>query len=234
MPVRTSFGKRFMDFFFPRECVVCGKRLATASNVICMACNLRLPRTGFQLQPEDNEMAKLFWRLIPIEKAAALFFYQPNSATSNIIRQLKYKGNRSCGYEMGRIMAYDFTDHGFFDGIDAIIPVPISRKRKIERGYNQSQVIASGVASVTGLPIITDAVKRPLFHESQTQKHFLERKENVKDAFSLNNGSRIKGKHLLIIDDVVTTGATVTACAEELMKGGAESFSVLSIGFTRS
>lgn len=234
MPVRTSFGKRIMDFFFPRECVVCGSRLAASSNVICMTCNLRLPRTGFQLHPKENDMARLFWGLIPVENAAALFYYLPNSDTSAIIRQLKYNGNRGCGYEMGRIMAYDFIDHGFFDGIDAIIPIPVSRDRKIERGYNQSQIIAAGVASVTGLPVISNAVKRQHFHESQTQKHFLERKENVKDAFKLNDGSKIKGRHLLIIDDVVTTGATVTACAEELLKGGAKSFSILSIGFTKS
>lgn len=178
-------------------------------------------------------MAKLFWILIPIENAAALFFYYSHSDSTNVILKFKYNGNWNYAEDMGRIAAYEFMEYDFFNGIDAIVPIPITKKRERERGYNQSYHIALGVKTITGLPIINDAVKRTSFTESQTQKSSLERKENVKNAFKLVNGEKVRGKHILIIDDVVTTGSTITSCAEELMKAGAIAFSVLSIGFTK-
>lgn len=233
MPVRISFIRRILDFFMPRYCAVCGRRLGITDHTICMACNWRLPRTNFCKNPKDNEMAKLFWLLIPIENAAALFFYHAHSNSTNIILKLKYDGKWNYAEDMGCITAHEFMKYDFFDGIDAIIPVPITRKREMERGYNQSYHIALGVNAITGLPVIKDAIKRTTFTVSQTEKSSLERKENVKNAFKLVNGEKVRGKHILIIDDVVTTGSTVTACAEELMKAGAIAFSVLSIGFTQ-
>ena len=233
MPVRISFIRRILDFIMPRRCAVCGRKLGITDHAICMVCNWRLPRTNFCKNPKDNDMAKLFWMLIPIENAAALFFYYAHSDSTNVILKFKYDGNWNFAEDMGSISAYEFMEYDFFDGIDAIVPIPITKKRERERVYNQSYHIALGVKAITGLPIINDAVKRTTFTESQTQKSSLERKENVKNAFKLVNGDKVRGKHILIIDDVVTTGSTITSCAEELMKAGAIAFSVLSIGFTR-
>lgn len=233
MPVKISFGRRLLDFFFPRECAICGRRLSASANSICMSCNLHLPRTHYQMNPKDNEMARMFWALMPIENAAALFFYQSHSRTSNIILQLKYNGKRNIGIDMGKIMAYDFNDYNYFDGVDIIVPVPITFKRKLERGYNQSHEIAVGVKAITGIPIAEDAVIRKIFTSSQTQKHSFERKQNVENVFEMKNNKQIIGKHVLLIDDVVTTGSTIQACAKELLKGGARTFSVLSIGYTK-
>lgn len=233
MAARISFVRRILDFLMPRYCAVCGSRLGITDHAICMVCNWHLPRTHFCRNPKDNEMARRFWVLMPIENAAALFYYYAHSPSTNTILHFKYDEEWNVAEDMGSIAANEFKDYGFFDGIDAIVPMPITWRRKMERGYNQSYHIAIGVRNITGLPIITDAVKRVSFKGSQTKKSLMERRENVKKAFRLKNSNRVRGKHILLIDDVVTTGSTILACAEELMKGGATAFSVLSIGYTK-
>ena len=179
-------------------------------------------------------MAKTFWGQIPIERAAALFYYEPHAETANILYELKYKNHPEIGEVMGRLMAREFQPEGFFDGIDGIVPVPLARKRQRQRGYNQSYELAKGVSEVVGLPIFNKVIKRCQFEGSQTSKGRWERNENVENVFQLTDGERICGKHLLLIDDVVTTGATVIAYAKELVKAGNIKISVLSLGFTKS
>ena len=205
-----SFWHRLLDLISPQLCVVCGKRLSATEDVICIACNLKLPRTDFSKNPYDNEMAKLFWGRIPIERAAAFFYY-----------------------ESGRKVAVEFQRDNFFDGIDGIVPIPLAKKRFRQRGYNQSEEIARGINEITGIPIYTGIVKRTVFKGSQTRRMRWDRQENVEYAFSLVNGEPIIGKHLLVIDDVVTTGATIIACAKELVKAGNVKISVLSLGLTK-
>lgn len=234
MSVRISFLQRLVDFLFPRKCAVCGGRLSVTDKVMCMGCNLRLPRTHFHENPKHNEMAKRFWILIPIENAAALFFYTSHTKPTHIILQLKYFGKWSYAQYMGEVMANEFAPYGFFEGIDMIVPVPITKKRERQRGYNQSMHIAVGISRITGIPINAKAIARTSFSQSQTRMEWHERRENVKNAFTLKCSDGIRGKHILIVDDVVTTGATVIACADELLKGGAKAFSVISIGYTKA
>jgi len=229
-----SFWSRLLDLISPRTCVVCGCRLSVSEETICGKCNFHLPRTGFQHEPYENIMAKTFWGQIPIERAAALFYYEPHAETANILYELKYKNHPEIGEVMGRLMAREFQPEGFFDGIDGIVPVPLARKRQRQRGYNQSYELAKGVSEVIGLPIFNKVIKRCLFEGSQTSKGRWERNENVENVFQLTDGECICGKHLLLIDDVITTGATVIACAKELVKAGNVKISVLSLGFTKS
>lgn len=233
MAVKISFFRRILDFLMPRLCSACGERLTITDHGICMKCNWHLPRTYFWLNPKENEMAQRFWVLIPIENAAALFFYRSHSPESKIVLEIKYDGKWNVAQDVGRMMANEFRDYGFFDGIDMIVPIPITKKRRRERGYNQSHEIAVGVHEITGLPIVDNAVERVKFSGSQTKRSAMERKENVKNVFRLKDSSRIKDKHVLLIDDVVTTGSTIISCAEELLKGGVRTFSVLSIGYTK-
>ena len=135
---------------------------------------------------------------------------------------------------MGRMMGKELLPSGFFDGIDGIIPIPLAKKRQRQRGYNQSVEIARGVSEVTGLPILNQVVRRTNFKSSQTQLGRWERNENVETVFELIDGNAIRGKHLLIIDDVITTGATMIACAQQLVKAGDVKVSVLSLGFAKS
>ena len=224
---------KLFNLVSPRQCVMCGCRLAAGENVICTACNFDLPRTGYSANPYDNEMARLFWWRIHIERAAALFFYRAHSDSSKIIYSLKYLGHPEVGEQMGRMVAEEFMPDGFFNGIDAILPIPLARKRQLSRGYNQSMEIARGVSEITHLPIIKNAVKRKSFSASQTNLNRWQRNDNVKDVFILKNNKPLEGKHILIIDDVVTTGATIISCATELAKASGVKFSVMSLGLTK-
>ena len=229
-----SFWHRVLDLISPRLCVVCGQRLTVSEEIICSKCNLHLPRTGFQQDPYENEMAKLFWHQIPIERATALFYYEAHSETANILYELKYKSHPEIGEVMGRLVAKELQPSGFFDGIDGIVPIPLAKKRQRQRGYNQSLEIARGISEITNLPIYNKVVRRNVFEGSQTNKGRWERNENVEKVFEMTDETAIHGKHLLIIDDVVTTGATVIACAKELCKASNVKISVLSLGFAKN
>lgn len=227
-----SFWRRFLDLISPRLCVMCGRRLSATEEIVCNKCHFHLPRTGFWHQPYDNEMAKSFWHQIPIERAAAYFYYEGQSETANIVYQLKYKDHPEIGPVMGRMMASEMIRADFFDGIDGIVPIPLTSKRYRQRGYNQSEELAKGVSEITGLPIYTDIVSRVVFHGSQTRKGRWSRADNVDKAFVLN---RLPANihHLLLIDDVVTTGATIISCAKQLTENADIKISVLSLGFTK-
>ena len=201
---------------------------------LCSKCYLHLPRTDFGSDLYENVMAKLFWGQIQIEKATALFYYEPHAETANILYELKYKNHPEIGEVMGRMMARELQKNGLFDDIDALVPVPLARKREHERGYNQSLMLAKGVSEVTGLPIYNKVVRRTKFVGSQTHRGRWERNENVADVFELMDGESIRGKHLLLIDDVVTTGATIIACAQEMQKASNVKISVLALGFAKS
>lgn len=229
----VDFIVSLFNLISPKQCVMCGCRLAASEDVICTSCNIDLPRTGFSARPYDNDMAKLFWGRIPVERAAALFYYRAHSDASRIVYSMKYFDHPEVGELMGRMAAEEFAANGFFDGIDVVVPVPLARKRLRERGYNQSFEIARGVGEVTSLPVDRKAVKRKSFKGSQTRMNRWQRNDNVKDVFMLKRADGLAGKHILIVDDVVTTGATVISCAEELMKCGDVKFSVMSLGFTK-
>jgi len=228
-----SFWHRLLDLISPRLCVVCHERLTVSEDIICSKCNFHLPRTGFQRNPYENVMAKLFWGQIPIQRATAFFYYEPHAETANILYELKYKNHPEIGEVIGRMMAKEIANSGFFDGIDGIIPISLAKKRLRQRGYNQSMEIAKGVSDITGLPIYKHIISRTVFEGSQTTKSRWERNQNVEKVFELIDGSAISGKHFLVIDDVVTTGATIIAFTQELMKAGPIQVSVLSIGFAK-
>ena len=229
-----SFWSRLLDLISPRLCVVCGERLSITEEIICSKCNLHLPRTGYHRDPYENNLAKLFWGQIPIERATALFFYEAHAETANILYDLKYKNHPDIGIVMGRMMAREIQDSGFFEGIDTIVPIPLAKKRQRQRGYNQSLMLAKGVSEITGLPISQKVIRRTVFEGSQTSKGRWERQENVEKVFELTDAQSFIGKHLLIIDDVVTTGATIVACAKELAKAGDIKFSILALGYAKS
>lgn len=232
--MKISFWARLLDLISPRLCVVCGSRLAVTEETLCSKCYLHLPRTDFGHDLYENVMAKLFWGQMAIEKATALFYYEPHAETSQILYEMKYKNHPEIGVVMGRMMAKELMRSGLFEGIDAIVPVPLARKRERQRGYNQSLELAKGVSEVTGLPIANKVVRRTKFVGSQTQRGRWERNENVEDVFELVDSDSISGKHLLLIDDVVTTGATIIACAQEMRKASNVKFSVLALGYSKS
>lgn len=177
--MRTSLLRDILDLFFPRTCAICGNVLAGGEEMICIKCLFRMPGTDTWKQPYDNEMAKLFWHLIPIERCCALFHHISHATSARAVYQLKYMHHPEMGIYLGRMLAKKGLSIQFFDGIDAIIPIPLTRKREKERGYNQSLLIAKGIQQLTHLTIIKDAVRRKKFSESQTHKNRQERQENV-------------------------------------------------------
>lgn len=205
----------FLSLLFPRCCIVCGRPLARGEECICAMCNIDMPRTNYHLR-KDNPVEKLFWGKIPLERATSFFFYHKGSDFRQILHQLKYGGQKEIGAIMGRYMAAEFSSSGFFEGIDVIVPVPLHKKKQRIRGYNQSEWIARGVSAVTGIMIDTESVVRRRNTETQTHKSIFERWENVDGIFELRNPESLVGKHVLIVDDVLTTSATVAACASSL------------------
>ena len=229
-----NWWTRFLDFISPRQCVVCGERLAPTERSLCSVCVLHLPRTTYQFTPDDNPMAQLFWHLTPVERAAALFFYEPHSEMARLVYDMKYHDRPDIGEDMGRLMANEMQFARYFDGIDVLLPVPLSRKRMRQRGYNQSEQLAIGISDITHLPIVTKALRRKHFVKSQTQLSRHERQENVDDMFELRDGSLLQDKHILLVDDICTTGATLMACIEVLKDIPGIHLSVLTLGFTKT
>ena len=241
---KISFLSRILDIIGPRRCAICKSRLAVTEQGICACCNRHLPRTDFGKSPEDNMMARLLWGRIPIVRCAALYYHESHSQTGRLVYAIKYHDAPELARIMGRMMAEELSleSHpqedgalaSVFEGVTMLLPIPLTRKRQQERGYNQSAEIAEGISEVTHLPIEKRALRRISFHGSQTQKDKWERNENVEGAFELVDYSRVEGQHVLIVDDVMTTGATVTACARELLRAKDVTVSVLTLCFAKS
>lgn len=179
-------------------------------------------------------MAQLFWHLVPVERAAAFMYFLPHSEMANVVYQLKYHDSPDVGEDVGRLIATDMALAHFFDDIDLLLPVPLTKKRLAQRGYNQCEMLAQGISSKTGLPVAAKALKRQVFHESQTHLTRRQRQENVEGTFVVQDASVLKGRHVLLIDDVCTTGATLIACAQAIRHIEDIRISVLTLGFTKS
>lgn len=218
----------FLSLLFPRCCLVCGRPLAKGEECICTMCNINLPRTNYHLQ-EDNPVEQLFWGKVPLERATSFFFYRKGSDFRQILHQLKYGGRKELGATMGRYMASELLPSGFFKGIDVIIPVPLHKKKQQLRGYNQSEWIVRGIAAVTGISVNTESIIRRKNTETQTRKSTFERWENVDGIFELHSSEHLPGKRVLIVDDVLTTGATTVACASALMEVQGIRISILTL-----
>ena len=220
------------DYILPRHCLICGRRLSSAEEFVCSVCFLYKPFNPLFHDNRDNYLSKLFYGAIPIEKAQAIMRFRPNTDMANIIYSLKYNNNPDVGVFLGRVAAKILSDSNFFDGIDYIVPMPLTKKRRSWRGYNQCERIANGVSEVTGIPIDTHCVSRMSFHCSQTHLDYIQRQDNVQNNFKACNTSALEGKHILIIDDIVTTGATVKSCGREIARVVPNiRISVLAMGF---
>lgn len=219
-----------LSLLFPRVCYGCGEHLLRNENLICTLCHISIPRTGFHLN-DDNPVARLFWGRCRIEKAAAFSFFTRGSRIRRIIHALKYKGVKELGREIGRIYALQLKESGFFESIDVIVPVPLHPSKQRKRGFNQSECICEGIASVSGLPVNLTTLTRISFSETQTKRSRYERWLNVEGIFGITDGEMLKGKHILLVDDVITTGSTIEACASELMKIEGVRVSVIAIAY---
>lgn len=228
-----SWWTRLLDFISPRQCVVCGRRLTPSERSLCTVCVLHIPRTNYHLEAYDNPMNRLFWGLAQVERATAYFHYEPHSELARLVYALKYRQRPDIGEDMGRLMACELMPSGFFEDIDVLVPVPLSRKRLRQRGYNQSEMLAQGISDVTRLPLATNVLRREHFRQSQTALGRRERQENVEGVFVQKRATSLAGRHVLLVDDICTTGATLLACIKALKDVDNLKISVLTLGLTK-
>jgi len=221
----------FISLLFPRLCYGCGNHLMRNETLICTECYVLIPRTNYHLKP-DNPVSQLFWGRCLIEKAAAFSFYAKDSRIRKLIHQLKYKGIKEIGSELGRIYGNSLQSSGFLEEIDLIIPVPLHPSKKRQRGFNQSDLISRGISETTGIPMNSDLLVRKTVTNTQTRKSRYDRWTNVHDIFSVTNPDSFKDMHILLVDDVITTGSTIEACANEILKAENVKVSVVALAFS--
>jgi ComF family protein len=182
---------------------------------VCLSCRYLLPKTLYE-KNADNPLAQMFYGQIDFHAVTAEFFFSKTGKVQHLLHQLKYEGNQDAGFFLGQQLGASIKEAELFQEIDYVVPIPLHPKKEHIRGYNQSHVIAQGVEDVTEIPIMKDCLYRKVFTSTQTKKSREERWDNVKDIFDIKNGERLKGQHVLLIDDVLTTGATLMAAGKTL------------------
>lgn len=225
--------RALLRLFFPRRCVVCDRILQEGEEGICLRCNMDMPRTNYHLHA-DNPVERMFWGKMRLVRASSFFYYYKGSCFRRVLHQLKYNGRKDLGETMGRFMAAELAEAGFFHEVDVIVPVPLHPRKQQLRGYNQSEHIVRGISAVTGIPADAVSLQRRKHTDTQTRKSAYERWENVEGIFCLLHPEHFKGKHILIVDDVLTTGATATACADAFQTVEGVRISILTLAVAGS
>lgn len=206
----------FINLLLPRLCATCGTGMVNNERVVCIKCLYELPRTRFE-SFRDNPVAGLFWGRIPVEYANSYFSYQAGSRFQSIIHDLKYRDRKDIGREFGRLLGQELWGSGFCTA-DMILPVPLSRIKQFKRGYNQCDPICAGISDRLNIPYYSNLLDRPLGSGSQTDKSRIGRWKNVTGNFRVRHPGEIQGKHILLADDVITTGSTLEACANAILE----------------
>ena len=212
--LKTLLGNT-LHLFYPHVCTGCGSDLLNGDNQLCLRCINELPHTSFAMHP-NNPIEKIFWGRIPVVSAHSEFYFEKESLIQHLIHQLKYKNNTDIGLYLGELMGKTLLLSGRFTGIDYLIPLPLYADKEHKRGYNQAAIICNGLSTVMNVPVLSGIVNRQRFTETQTRKHRIERWQNVEGSFIITNPSALKGKSVLLVDDVITTGATLEACGTML------------------
>ncbi|MFV0419031.1 MAG: ComF family protein [Dysgonomonas sp.] len=219
----------FLSLFFPDLCVVCRQRLNEGELHICTDCLLLLPKTNYHLQP-DNRLEQFFAGRIPFEHIAAFAYFVKGGSIQQIIHELKYNNNPEIGYYIGQLCGENIKDSRFISSIDLLVPVPLHPKRQKQRGYNQSLEICKGISDITGVIVDSDTLIRTVNNPSQTKNSRFDRWQNVEDIFSITNQTIFNNKHILLVDDVITTGSTLESCAKEILKCEGCKVSIFAVG----
>ena len=219
--------------FYPRLCAGCNKPLLTGEDVLCTGCTLEIPETNYH-HVADNETAVRLAGRIPFVHATSLAYFTNDSLIQHLVHGLKYQDRQGYGLYLGRLLGMRLRATNWWQELDMIVPVPLHKAKEARRGYNQSLLIAEGMGEVMGIPAPGRVLVRTRDTESQTNKTRAERLKNMERAFGVNDPARLRGKHLLLCDDVLTTGATLEACALALMQAESIKISIATIGIAVS
>lgn len=212
-----KFFEDLVNLFYPRICLACGNSLYAREEVICTYCRFRLPKTNFHLL-RDNPVQKAFWGRADTESATSFLYFSKGGMVQQLLHHLKYRNRKDVGIYLGRLFAIELQQSVLFENIDTIIPVPLHPKKQKKRGYNQSEQIALGMNQILKVDLLPDALVRTRFTETQTKKSRYERWLNVGEMFAVKNKYALRNKNILLIDDVITTGATLEACVHGLQR----------------
>ena len=222
----------FLNLFFPNICQACGRALFNDEKIICLSCNYKLPRTNFHYF-QNNPVSRIFWGRVKLTSATSFLFFNKGGHVQKLMHQFKYKGKYETAKILGIQMGTEIKQSNLFSDIDIIIPVPLHERKLKKRGYNQSEMIAHGMASAMEATVETDILIRTHFTETQTKKSRYNRWENVKGKFEVRKESKLYNKHILLVDDVLTTGATLEACAQHLVNIPNTKISVATLAYAQ-
>lgn len=221
----------FSYLFFPHNCLGCGTDVLSRDAMLCLQCLNNLPVTGF-IQKAGNPVEKIFYGRAQVQHAGAAFYFTKQSVIQNLVFALKYKGNKNAGLYLGKLLGQQIAESNRFNTVDAIVPLPLNIKRERQRGYNQAAIIAEGMQAACNWPILTKAVARKQYTQTQTHKGRVERWQSMQDVFEVADDEALKGKHILLVDDVVTTGASLEACAAPILLVPGATLSIATVAYT--
>ena len=221
----------FSHLFFPHNCLGCGSDVLDDEQMLCSHCFTELPETGF-LSQAGNTVEKIFYGRAPITKAGSAYYFTKNSLLQNIIFELKYRNNKDAGLLLGRLTGYQLQQSNRFNNVDVMVPLPLNFKKEKQRGYNQAALIAKGISEITGVAVNTKAVKRAVFTETQTHKDRVSRWQNMQNVFVVDDAAALAGKHVMLIDDVITTGATLEACTQKILQVPGTTVCIVTVAYT--
>jgi ComF family protein len=228
-----SYPGDLISLIYPRLCQVCENSLFRNEQVICMKCRHHLPQIRFK-ENIANPAAQVFWGRTPLQFVFTAFYYNKGNAVQQLVHRLKYRGNKEIGLFLGGEIGKQIVKTNGYDDINLMIPVPLHPKKQKQRGFNQSEIIARGIARETNIPLNPGLLFRTSYTSTQTRKSKYDRWKNVESMFKVRDKNAIKGKHILLVDDVITTGATLEACALGLLLEERVRVSIAAIAYTRS
>jgi ComF family protein len=220
----------FVTLLFPQLCPACGQSLVSGEKVICTECRFSLPLTNFHQQP-DNIVAQQFWGKLPLQGAYALYYFAKGGKVQNLMHHFKYRNMPQIGNALGEIAGTQIIKNAVLNKAEIIIPVPLHKGRLRQRGYNQSACFAHGLSGQLNIPVDETSLIRAKATQTQTHRSRFLRFENMQEVFAIKHPERLEDKHVLLVDDVVTTGSTLEACGAELLKVPGLKLSVATIAY---
>lgn len=223
-----SYLAAFLDLLFPRYCLACHGGLVTGEETVCTACRHELPRTESHLRHNERLHLKMAGRA-PVASLNAYLIFTKGGKVQHLLHALKYKGHQEVGELLGRWYGAELAEVGFSEQLDLILPVPLHKKKQRARGYNQSDCFAKGLSESLGVTWSAEVLKKGKPTESQTRKTRLERLQNVQDVFFVEKLEAVQGKRIALVDDVITTGATLEACVAVLLEAGCAEVRLITI-----
>lgn len=230
MNLLTRISNDVLNLIYPSLCEACGSELVATESCICTSCWMSFPQTNFHLH-EGNPVELRFAGRFHLQHAASFYYFNKDSRIQDALHSLKYRRKVNVGIELGKRYAHVLPESKWIHDVDVMIPIPLAEKKLLVRGYNQAELITQGIHQVIPIPMDTQSLIRKKNTLSQTRMHVSERIENMKDAFEVLNPSSLTNKHVLLVDDVITTGSTFESCARELLKLNNTRVSILSIAY---